>query len=130
MVASASALGEEPRSAVLVGEGTAPELKASATRVAFGGVRLTESGQRSLVLSNRGSAPLELARLSIDGEASRDFALAAEDCPTETALEPGDESPMAFVDRADGALYVSKNSGRDRTTVAAPAPAPARASVA
>ena len=46
------------------------------------------------------------------------------------ALEPGDESPMAFVDRADGALYVSKNSGRDRTTVAAPAPAAPRASVA
>jgi diguanylate cyclase len=31
-----------------------------------------------------------------------------------------DEIPVALIERADGALYASKHSGRNRTTIAAP----------
>jgi diguanylate cyclase len=30
----------------------------------------------------------------------------------------GDEQPASLVDRADGALYASKNGGRNRTSIA------------
>ena len=78
------------QSLTLVGRGLAPGVLApSATGLDFNGVLLTQSGRRSVTLTNAGDQPLELADTFLTPAGVEGFTIASSDCAATTVLAGG-----------------------------------------
>ncbi|MCG8462678.1 MAG: choice-of-anchor D domain-containing protein [Holophagales bacterium] len=88
----------------LVGRGTAPRARFSASSVRFGEVpRGTRSGWRPLVIENQGTAALNVEKVVLRGADSRSFELSAEGC-SRAPIPPGQScsAEIRFRPRRDG----------------------------
>jgi len=93
-----------PLAVVLAGTGLAPALTAEPQALDFGRVAVGKaSGAASLELHNRGSAPVTIARLAVEGSGERSFVWVANGCSGQT-LEPqaGCAVRIAFQPRETG----------------------------
>jgi hypothetical protein len=74
-----------PLGVALLGVGLAPALAAEPERLDFGRIALGKaSGAESLSLSNRGSAPMTIARMAVEGSGERAFVWVANGCSGKT----------------------------------------------
>jgi hypothetical protein len=96
-----------PRSSFQVGvlgEGIAPRIGVDQRSVDFGLQPVTQADTSGrVVVSNLGSAPLEVGRISIAANSAKDFELASDRCGSRT-LEPADECQLrlTFTPQAAG----------------------------
>ena len=81
------------RAAELAGSGVAGRVAASAERLEFGSVRVSEAGSRELTLTNSGNAELVLEAFSASGRAPGDYRVSG-DCRVGMRLAPGDDCRM------------------------------------
>ncbi len=79
----------------LTGNGALPRLVLAAERLDFSAVRMSAAAERRLEVENRGSAPLRVRRVEIEGQDVADFAVADNGCAGR-ALARGESCAMAL----------------------------------
>jgi len=102
-----------PRTVPLLGRGTAPELSAEPRSLAFGQVSLgAASTPQWLRLANRGTSPLKLSRVVIEGPGAGDFTHRLGACRART-LAPGDECriELSFLPTREGSRQATLKLG-------------------
>jgi len=127
-------LAEPPRVA-LAGAGASGLLRVAPAEVAFGEVRLGAAAERRLTVSNAGRAPVLIRGFAASGGAARALAVAADGCPEDVPLAPGEscEVMVRFAPVEEGELEATLvirhggPGGVDEVSLrgtALPAPAP------
>ncbi len=80
----------------LIGVGVAPELSVEPSEIDFGQLGVGAAGAPAAVrLGNRGTAPLQLGRVELEGPAAGDFRRVADGCSSRR-LPPGERCTLRF----------------------------------
>jgi len=114
---------ESPASLAIRGEGLAPIMTVDPASAVFGSQDVGSNSETlDLVVSNQGTAPLQISRVALAGVAGRDFRLTRNDCSKST-LTPGETCALrlVFVPRAAGSrqaeVVLSSDALEPETTV-------------
>lgn len=104
-----------PLSVALSGAGLAPSLAIGQTSLDYGRIAVGKASEAvALLFGNVGTAPLEIARVSVEGSGESSFVWVANDCSGKT-LDPGAECAvrLAFKPRDTGGFQAEVRARSD-----------------